>query len=179
MFTAGVEVRDGVGTILLAGELDHGTSDDLRRVVVAALSDGASSLVLDCSDLTFIDSMGLNVLLEANNAALDRSGEVTIRNPPDLLVRLMHVTRLDEAMVLQHDQDGHRRLDDLTEREADVLALVAKGLSNREIGEALFIGEQTVKSHLRTIFAKLGVTNRTQAARHAIGGGPGSPRPAE
>jgi anti-anti-sigma factor len=172
MFTADVEVRNGVAKLQLAGDLDHGTSDDLRRVALTALDDGASSLVLDCSKLTFVDSMGLNVLIEANNAARTRSGTVTIRNPPDLLVRLMHITRLDEAFVIQQDRDGHGQLEDLTQREAEVLTLVAKGLSNREIADALFIGEQTVKSHLRTIFAKLGVSNRTQAARHATGTSP-------
>ena len=65
-------------------------------------------------------------------------------------------------------EDWPGQFEGLTRREADVLTLLAEGLSNREIADALFIGEQTVKSHLRTIFPKLGVTNRTQAARRAI-----------
>jgi len=56
---------------------------------------------------------------------------------------------------------------DLTGRELDVLALLAKGRSNKEIGVGLFIGETTVKSHLRSIFAKLNVLSRTEAISEA------------
>lgn len=55
----------------------------------------------------------------------------------------------------------------LTQRELEVLALVADGLSNREIAQRLFVTQQTVKFHLGNIFRKLGVANRTQAARRA------------
>ena len=51
----------------------------------------------------------------------------------------------------------------LTPREAEVLAAVARGLSNAEVGRELFIGEATVKTHLLRIFAKLGVNDRTAA----------------
>jgi DNA-binding NarL/FixJ family response regulator len=51
----------------------------------------------------------------------------------------------------------------LTPREAEVLAEVARGLSNAEVGRELFIGEATVKTHLLRIFAKLGVDDRTAA----------------
>ncbi len=58
--------------------------------------------------------------------------------------------------------------DGLTERECEVLALVADGRSNREIGEALYISDRTVGRHLTNIFHKIGATSRTQAARYAI-----------
>jgi DNA-binding NarL/FixJ family response regulator len=58
--------------------------------------------------------------------------------------------------------------DGLTWRECEVLALVADGRSNREIGEALHISDRTVARHLTNIFHKIGVTSRTQAARYAI-----------
>lgn len=50
-----------------------------------------------------------------------------------------------------------------TPREADVLRLLVEGRSNREIAAALFVGEATIKTHLRNIYAKLGVSNRVQA----------------
>ncbi|MEW5938159.1 MAG: response regulator transcription factor [Chloroflexota bacterium] len=52
----------------------------------------------------------------------------------------------------------------LTDREEAVLALVAEGKSNAQIGAALSLSENTVKFHLKNLFAKLGVTNRTEAA---------------
>lgn len=58
--------------------------------------------------------------------------------------------------------------DGLTEREVEVLRLVAAGASNREIASKLFISEKTVKNHLSNIFQKIGVTDRTQAALYAI-----------
>jgi DNA-binding NarL/FixJ family response regulator len=56
----------------------------------------------------------------------------------------------------------------LTERETEVLRLLARGQSNKEIAQALVIGEKTVKTHVSNILAKLNVPSRTQAALHAV-----------
>jgi DNA-binding NarL/FixJ family response regulator len=56
----------------------------------------------------------------------------------------------------------------LTSREVGVLELVAKGMSNKEIGAALFVSEDTIKTHLKHVFTKLGVGDRTEAALLAI-----------
>ena len=56
----------------------------------------------------------------------------------------------------------------LTAREHDVLALVADGLPNREIAQALGISEHTVKFHLASIFGKLGVSTRTEAVQRGL-----------
>lgn len=56
----------------------------------------------------------------------------------------------------------------LTRREKDVLSLLVKGYSNKEIADAVFISEKTVKNHLTSIFRKLGVKDRTQAAVYAL-----------
>ncbi|AGA56858.1 response regulator containing a CheY-like receiver domain and an HTH DNA-binding domain [Thermobacillus composti KWC4] len=55
----------------------------------------------------------------------------------------------------------------LTEREMEVLKLLAQGMSNQEIADKLFIGVKTVKYHITNIFSKLGVEDRTQAAIYA------------
>lgn len=60
---------------------------------------------------------------------------------------------------------------DLTEREMDVLRLIAEGKSNQEIADALFIGVKTVKFHVTNLLAKLGVEDRTQAAIYALKNG--------
>lgn len=56
----------------------------------------------------------------------------------------------------------------LSQRELDVLQLLVRGRSNKEIGSSLFITEDTVKAHLKTLFVKLGVQDRTDAAITAI-----------
>ncbi len=56
----------------------------------------------------------------------------------------------------------------LSARESEVLELVAKGLSNKEVGSTLFVSEDTVKSHLKRIYVKLEVTDRTEAVLVAI-----------
>jgi DNA-binding NarL/FixJ family response regulator len=62
------------------------------------------------------------------------------------------------------DQDG---LEELTEREQDVLELIGQGLANKEIAQKLVISERTVKFHVSAILAKLGAGNRTEATRIA------------
>jgi len=58
--------------------------------------------------------------------------------------------------------------EELTDREVDVLELLAEGLPNEDIAEKLYISERTVRSHVSNILAKLDLTNRTQAALYAV-----------
>ncbi|MEX0873409.1 MAG: response regulator transcription factor [Actinomycetota bacterium] len=64
---------------------------------------------------------------------------------------------------------------DLTRRELEVLRLIARGMSNREIASELSVAEKTVKTHVSNVLAKLGVSDRTQAALYAVQHGLASP----
>jgi DNA-binding NarL/FixJ family response regulator len=91
-------------------------------------------------------------------------------SPDDLLhaIRSVHRGNLvlpqDLAVKLMQPQQTVAALDQLTERETDVLRLLAQGQSNQEIAVNLSISTTTVRSHVSNILLKLGVSNRTQAA---------------
>ena len=71
------------------------------------------------------------------------------------------------ARVLERVRNGERAPDELarlSDREREILGLVAEGLTNRQIGERLFLAEKTVKNYVSSILAKLGLERRTQAA---------------
>ena len=95
------------------------------------------------------DADGAELELDAARSVFDRLGA-----GPDL-------ARIDQLRGRPWLPDG------LTAREAEVLALVAAGRSNREVAEALFISEKTVARHLSNIFAKAGLSSRTEAAAYA------------
>ena len=63
---------------------------------------------------------------------------------------------------------GRDEFDGLTERELEILRLVGKGLTNKRIGQLLYISDRTVQAHLSNIFSKLGVESRTEAAMYAV-----------
>jgi LuxR family maltose regulon positive regulatory protein len=84
---------------------------------------------------------------------------------PDFVSRLLNA--LPAGPIT--DWPASSRIDPLTEREQEILALIAQGQSNRQIADALFITVGTVKGHINHIFSKLDVRSRTQAlvrARH-------------
>ena len=91
-------------------------------------------------------------------------------SPDDLLhaIRSVHRGNLvlpqDLAVKLMQPQTAAAAVDQLTERETDVLRLLAQGQSNQEIALSLNISTTTVRSHVSNILMKLGVSNRTQAA---------------
>lgn len=62
-------------------------------------------------------------------------------------------------------------LSDLSERETEIIRLIARGLPNKVIAQQLSVSEKTIKNHISRIFAKLGITARTQAAIHAMKAG--------
>jgi NarL family two-component system response regulator LiaR len=97
--------------------------------------------------------------------------------PPELAqaIRTVHQGKADlhpeVARKLLDEFQAQREVSpipDLTQREVEVLALIAKGLTNREIAERLVITQKTVKAHVSSILGKLNLSDRTQAAIFAI-----------
>ncbi|HEY7668858.1 MAG TPA: response regulator transcription factor [Actinomycetota bacterium] len=121
--------------------------------VKRALADGAAGYLL--KDATPED------LSQAINVALSGGGNVL---SPRVIQNLFE----DVESGSQNGHAGRRSEFNLTQRENDILALLAEGRSNRQIAQSLFLSEKTVKAHLAAIFRKLGVTNRTQAAMVAV-----------
>ena len=73
---------------------------------------------------------------------------------------------LNARLVLKND--SKEKIEALTKRELEVLLFLAKGMFNKEIAEKMHISERTVKNHISSIFKKIDVADRTQAAVFAI-----------
>jgi len=69
---------------------------------------------------------------------------------------------------INQDKSESLKVEDLSQREYDILKLVASGMSNKALADQLFISEKTVKNHMTQIFKKLGVNDRVQATLFAI-----------
>jgi DNA-binding NarL/FixJ family response regulator len=94
-------------------------------------------------------------------------------NPIDLPSALRQAVEgtMFSAIGLPDPGESAAKAAGLTEREAAILSALARGLSNEAIGKELWVAEQTVKFHLTNIYRKLGVSNRTEAARLAYQNG--------
>jgi DNA-binding NarL/FixJ family response regulator len=82
---------------------------------------------------------------------------------PVVQQRLLEAVQSPTSTAPESDQQP----DELTAREAEVLKLIASGLSNAEIAESLVVSNATVKTHINRIFAKIGARDRAQAVRYA------------
>ena len=83
-------------------------------------------------------------------------------------IRRVHAGEKCLPAALMERLRERRRREELTSREMDVLRCLARGRNNREIAAALFISEDTVKTHLKNVFGKLGVEDRTGAVLAAV-----------
>ncbi|MEU5868374.1 MULTISPECIES: response regulator transcription factor [unclassified Nonomuraea] len=125
------------------------TTFDLDDYVYEALRAGASGFLL--KDASAAELAHAVRVVAAGDALL----------APNLTKRLIaEFTRVSGARRAPLKE----RVGDLTERETEVLSLIAQGLSNAEIAERLVVAEQTVKTHVSRILVKLGLRDRTQAA---------------
>ena len=130
---------------------------ELPDVEVIALT----SVLEDASVSGAVRAGAIGYLLKNTEAddlgrAIKAAADGQVQLAPEAAIRLMREVRAPESPEA------------LTERETEVLKLVARGKANKQIAHELFVGEKTVKAHVSSILAKLGVQSRTQAALYAL-----------
>lgn len=141
------EAQDGVEVLVLSAYEDD-------ESVFQAIQAGASGYVL--KDIT------PDNLIRAIRAV--REGMSTIH--PGIARRLL--TRISQMGGARTQGTARMHSDGLTQREVEILTGVTKGASCRELAARLYVSESTVKSHLRTIYRKIGVRDRAQAVMYAM-----------
>jgi DNA-binding NarL/FixJ family response regulator len=122
--------------------------------VFQAIQAGASGYVL--KDITPVNLVRAIRAVRAGMSAVHPG--ITRR----LLTRISLMSRARTPGAAQIHSDG------LTDREVEILVGISKGASSRELAAKIFVSESTVKSHLRTIYRKIGVRDRSQAVAYAI-----------
>jgi DNA-binding NarL/FixJ family response regulator len=120
-----------------------------------------TSVLEDISIVNAVKAGAIGYLLKNTEAdalvrAIKAAAEGQVQLAPEAQARLMREVRAPESP------------EKLSERETDVLRLLAQGKANKEIARELGIGDKTVKTHVSSILAKLGLMSRTQAALHAV-----------
>jgi DNA-binding NarL/FixJ family response regulator len=155
-----LSVLDGLDCIALLRERHPKVTvavfsgEDDPRTIERVLSIGVTAYIAKSVDPTDIPAL-LRHALEGN----------VYFNPPSVDRAAVRRLALDNV---ERDVRGRTGL---TQRELEILAAVSRGLSNRAVGDELFLSDHTVKFHLHRIYGKLGVANRTQATRvaHQLG----------
>lgn len=140
-----VESQENLKLILL-------TEQYQQRQEISAVLFGAKAYIQDDIDLLLLHKI-INTVL-SGELWVDRKFVGRLLDEMESLAK----TRHDEAQSLS------KGIEVLTEREAQIAKLVAKGASNRRIAEQLFISERTVKAHLSMVFKKIGIHDRLQLA---------------
>src|SRR5829696_1634210 len=154
--------RDVVLMDLLMPVMDGIAATDAIRAEMPDVEVIALTSVLeDASVSDAVRAGAIGYLLKNTEAdelgrAIKAAADGQVQLAPEAAARLMREVRAPESP------------EDLTEREIEILKLLARGKANKEIASSLLVGEKTVKSHVSRILAKLGVQSRTQAALHAV-----------
>jgi DNA-binding NarL/FixJ family response regulator len=158
--------------VLMDLEMPELNGMDATRALQEAGSDARVVVLTTFSDrdriLGALDAGALGYLLkDAEPEEIIRGVRAAARGESPLAPRAAHELLIERA-------EGQARPEaELSAREQEVLALVAEGLPNKLIARRLQISEKTVKAHLTSVFAAIGVTDRTQAAlwahRHKLG----------
>jgi anti-sigma B factor antagonist len=103
------ELNDSEAVLHVSGEIDVIVTPELRDAIGRAFEYGATRLVVDCSELTFIDSSGLGALVEGHTRAEKVDADFVVRDPSDFLMRLLQTTGLDGILhIVRTDAIGRQ-----------------------------------------------------------------------
>lgn len=149
---SGIEVLEKILAVATQSEVVLLTASESEEDMVASIKGGARGYIL--KDMPFEELVASIDMVATGGAALS----------PGMAGKLFDVTR----QLLRHQELVGARKPSLTGRELEVLELVADGKTSREIGDLLFISENTVKNHIRNILDKLGLHSRNEAVLYAI-----------
>ena len=174
------EAADGVRAVALAGELVPDVLLlDLKMPGMTG-PDVIAKLAASCPDVRILVLTSVTDPTAAQGAVRAGAAGFLYKDvDPDALVRAIRSVH-DGNLLLAAEaagtliQRGAQRgavggMDALTSREREVLDHITRGRSNREIARVLNVAEKTVKTHVSSVLAKLGVQDRTQAALYAVG----------
>ena len=136
------------------------TASEDKNEFVQAMKLGTSGIVLKQSATDLLSKSIRKV----------NAGEIWLDSHTTAAVMRQFATGADEAPVAGAPPSSSRERERslLSQREREIVALVAQGFKNKEMAEKMFISEQTVKNHLHNIFDKLGVSDRLELALYAI-----------
>jgi len=169
------EAENGAEAVRLAGEL---LPDVVLMDLLMPVMDGITAIENIRATLPDIEVLAVTSVLE-DTAVIRaiRAGAIGYMLKDTQADELCRAIKAAAAGQVQLSPEAASRLlrevrapespEALTDRETDVLRLLARGMANKEIARELSIGEKTVKTHVSHILAKLGVASRTQAALYA------------
>jgi DNA-binding NarL/FixJ family response regulator/predicted negative regulator of RcsB-dependent stress response len=179
------EARDAAETLAAIA----GPSGRERVEAAAALARGRVASAAGDADAANILQQAVNgfarlgLRLEAAQARLELARALAVQSPPGAIETARHARNELEALGASREADaaaalmrslgargraGPRSFGSLSRRETEVLRLLGEGLSNREIGDRLFISPKTAEHHVSRIYGKLGLKSRAEAAAYAV-----------
>jgi DNA-binding NarL/FixJ family response regulator len=134
------------------------TSSENKDEFVEAMKLGGSGILLKEGPVSLVEKSILKV----------HAGEIWLDSSTTAAV-IRHFASPGEFTPAVHNNGkGSRERTQLSQREREIIVLIAQGYKNKEIAEKMFITEQTVKNHLHNVFDKLGVSDRLELALYAI-----------
>lgn len=149
---SGIDVLEKIAAVAPQAAVVLLTGSESEEDLVAAIRGGARGYII--KDMPFDQLVESIDNIAAGGAAIS----------PGMAGKLFDVTR----QLLRHQELVGARKPSLTGREIEVLGLVADGKTSRQIGDILFISENTVKNHIRNILDKLGMHSRNEAVLYAV-----------